>query len=99
LRGPTVEHCFPTRVSQNVVRGSARNHGGEKNKNDDIPRKIPNIPRNILFSSWQFWSNLRALLVLSSFSQVRVLLDMKNYFMGSSMDKSLRNILPDYGTA
>jgi len=70
-----------------------------KNKNDIIPRKFPNIPRNIFFGSWQCWSNLRARLVLSSFSQVRVLLDIKNYFMGSLMDKSVRNTLPDYGTA
>jgi hypothetical protein len=39
----TVRQCFPTRVPQNIVRGSARNRG-IINKNFEIPRKIPNIP-------------------------------------------------------
>jgi hypothetical protein len=45
LREPAVDHCFPIRVSQNIVRGSARNHEKKYLKNVDIPGTIPNIPQ------------------------------------------------------
>lgn len=38
----SLRHCFPTKVSQNVVRGPARSRG-IIHKNLEIPPKFPNI--------------------------------------------------------
>jgi hypothetical protein len=47
--------CFPTRIPQNIFRGSNKVAG--RKKNSEILRKIQNIPRNIAVNIWSAIGN------------------------------------------